>query len=215
MVDVPGGDAQGVRGLSCEVNGGHLPYITGVPKIIGSSLAEHRAATRQRVFDALVALLETRSFDAISMADLAAEAGIGRTSIYNHFPDKDAVIGGFASSETSRYLDRLAEVLDGFDDPVERLRLYVRHHIETQGEQHFGFGPEIYAQLSPATLVAIREHVVEVETVVRTILADGVSTGAFRVEDPDAAVALIHACLQPRHVSADSVAEFVLRALRA
>lgn len=186
-----------------------------MPKIIGSSLEEHRAATRQRVFDALVTLLDRHSFDAISMADLAAEAGIGRTAIYNHFRDKEAVIVGFASSETSRYLDRLDEVLAGAEGPTARLAAYVRHHIETQGEQHFGFGPEIHAQLSRETLIEIRDHVLAVEGVVRGILADGIAAGEFRIDDVDATVALIHACLQPRHLAADSVVDYVLRAVRA
>lgn len=160
-------------------------------------------------------LLDQHSFEAISMADLAAEAGIGRTAIYNHFPDKEAIIVGFAASETSRYLARLDEVLSGVDGPTRRLEMYVRHHIETQGEQHFGFGPEINSQLSRATLVEIREHVVAVGGVVRGILADGMAAKEFRIDDVDATVALIHACLQPRHLDAGSVAEFVVRSVRA
>lgn len=149
------------------------------------------------------------------MVDLAAEAGIGRTAIYNHFADKEAVIVGFAGSETSRYLERLAEVLSGVEGPSEQLAAYVRHHIETQGEQHFGFGPEINSQLSRSTLLQIRDHVVAVEGVVRGILDAGITTGEFSIDDIDASVALIHACLQPRHLSADSVAEFVVRSVRA
>lgn len=160
-------------------------------------------------------LLDQHSFEAISMADLAAEAGIGRTSIYNHFADKEAIIVGFAASETSRYLDRLNEVLAGVEGPTQQLAAYVRHHIETQGEQHFGFGPEINSRLSKASLIEIREHVVAVEGVVRGILAAGEAAGEFRVDDVDASVVLIHACLQPRHLSADSVADFVVRAVSA
>lgn len=143
-------------------------------------------------------LLDQHAFEAISMADLAAEAGVGRTAIYNHFADKEAIIVGFAASETSRYLDRLNDVLTKVEGPTQQLTAYVRHHIETQGEQHFGFGPEINSQLSRATLVEIRDHVVAVEGVVRGILADGVAAGEFRIDDMDASVALIHACLQPR-----------------
>lgn len=186
-----------------------------MPKIIGSSLEEHRRQTRQRVFDALVALLDDHSYDAISMADLAARAGIGRTAIYNHFADKDALIVAFASSETSTYLDRLAGVLAGVESPAGRLRAYVRHHIETQGEQHFGFGPEVHRQLSRESLVQIREHVLEVEAVLVGIVAEGVRSGDFRPVDPAATVPLLQACLQPRHVDADVVADFVLHALRA
>lgn len=167
------------------------------------------------MFDALVTLLDDHSYDAISMADLASRAGIGRTAIYNHFADKDALIVAFASSETSTYLRRLEGVLLGVESATERLRAYVRHHIETQGEQHFGFGPEVHRQLSRESLVQIREHVLEVEAVLSGIVDEGVRSGEFRAVEPAAVVPLLQACLQPRHVDADLVADFVLRALRA
>lgn len=186
-----------------------------MPKITGGSLEEHRAQTRQAVFDALVRLLDRTSFDAVRMADLAAEAGVGRTAIYNHFRDKDAVIVGFASSETSKYLERLQGVLAGAGSPRDRLRAYVRHHIDTQGEQHFGFGPDIYGQLGAESRLAIRDHVLEIEGVVRAILVDGVASGDFRDVDVDQVMRLVQACLQPRNVEADVVVAFVERALRA
>jgi AcrR family transcriptional regulator len=186
-----------------------------VPKITGGSLEEHRSQTRQAVFDALVRLLDRMSFDAVRMADLAAEAGVGRTAIYNHFRDKDAVIVGFATSETSKYLERLNAVLADARTPRDRLRAYVRHHIDTQGEQHFGFGPDIYGQLGPESRLAIRDHVLEIEDVVRTILVDGVATGDFREVDIDQVMRLVQACLQPRNVDADTVVDFVQRALLA
>ncbi len=185
-----------------------------MPKITGGSLEAHRLQTRRRVFEALVTLLDRSSFDAISMADLAAEAGVGRTAIYNHFPDKDAVIVGFASSETDAYLERLAGVLAGLTGPVERMRAYVRHHIDTQGEQHFGFGPEIYAQLSDEARLLIRDHVRDVESVVRGIVVDGIASGDFRDAPVDQVIRLVQACLQPRLVGADVVADFVVHALR-
>jgi AcrR family transcriptional regulator len=185
-----------------------------VPKISGRSLQEHRTQTRQRVFDALMTLLDRSSFDAISMAELAAEAGIGRTAIYNHFPDKDSVLVGFATSETSKYLARLQAVLAQHEDPEQRLRAYVSHHIDIQGEQHFGFGPEINGQLTEQARAAIREHVREVGAVVRAIIADGIESGQFRDVPVEETVRLLQACLQPRNVPADVVADFVVHALR-
>src|SRR4051812_20858985 len=116
-----------------------------MPKIIGGSLEQHRQQTRRLVFDALTSLLAERSFDAITMADLAAVAGIGRTAIYNHFTDKDAVVVAFASAETDRYLDRLATALAAATDPADAMRIYVRAHLDSSEEFHFGFGPELYA----------------------------------------------------------------------
>ena len=66
-----------------------------MPKIIGGSLHEHREQTRQRLFTALSTLMSERGFDAISFADIAAAAGVGRTAVYNHFSDKEALLMGF------------------------------------------------------------------------------------------------------------------------
>jgi AcrR family transcriptional regulator len=181
-----------------------------LPKITGESLSAHREHIRERVFAAFVELIGERSFDAVTMAQLASRAGVGRTTIYHHFPDKDAVVVAFASHETNRYLENLHEVLDDAGSATERLRRYVRHHL-AEGEQfHLGLGPQVYGLLSDASLREIREHVVAVEAVLRGILEDGVADGEFAVTDVDAVLPLVHACLNPRQVPAESVVAFVL-----
>jgi len=202
-------------GLSGEVRGAHLPYITTMPKIIGGSLEEHREQTRRRVFEALSALLAERSFDALTMADLAAEAGIGRTAIYNHFADKDAVVVAFASAETDRYLARLGAALDRADGPADAMRIYVNEHLDSSEEFHFGFGPELYGMLSRESIAEIREHVVAVESVLRTIIDDGVAAGVFTVDDVTSTMALVHSSLSTRRVTPAAVETYVLRALGA
>ena len=54
-----------------------------------------------------------------------------------------------------------------------------------------------------------------VEEVLREVLDDGQRAGVFTVEDLDATLALIHACLAPRGLAPESVATFVLRAVSA
>jgi len=186
-----------------------------MPRIIGTNLTEHREETRRRVFEAFAALLAERGYDAISMADLAAEAGIGRTAIYNHFPSKDAVVVALAGDETARYLQGLAAALDEVSGPVEQLRVYVRHHLASAEDFHLGLGPELYGMLSRDALTEIRAHVVEVERVLGDILAAGMATGDFRIDDARAVISLVHACLQPRHLDAPAVEAFVLRGVGA
>lgn len=186
-----------------------------MPKIIGGSLEQHREQSRRRIFEALVALLAKQSFEAVTMADLAAEAGIGRTAIYNHFADKDAIVVAFASEETERYIARLEEALAPAGGPAEAMRIYVSEHLSSSEEFHFGFGPELYAMLSRDSLAEIREHVVAVESVLRTILEDGQSQSVFVVDDVAATMALVHQCLQARRVAPEAIEEFILRALQS
>ncbi|MGY4709058.1 TetR/AcrR family transcriptional regulator [Mycolicibacterium sp. CBM1] len=186
-----------------------------MPRISAPSVEQHREQVHRRVFEAFGALLSEHSVDAVTMAQLAAAAGIGRTAIYHHFADKEAVVVAFASYETSRYIEELEAALADVRDPAERLALYIRHHLDAGQQFHIGSGGQFYGTLSPEAMVAIREHVVVVEDVLRSILADGVRSGAFVVDDEAATISLIHACLAPRHLPSAPVERFVLRALSA
>lgn len=48
--------------------------------------------TRKAIFDALIRLVFSRRYDAIRTADLIEEAGIGRSTFYEHFHSKDDVL---------------------------------------------------------------------------------------------------------------------------
>ncbi|WP_229051731.1 TetR/AcrR family transcriptional regulator [Aeromicrobium sp. Leaf350] len=186
-----------------------------MPKIVGDTLADHRALVRSHVFEAFISLMEERGYAAITLSDIAARAGVGRTALYNHFRDKESVVVELALHETTAYVTSARAAVLGSTGPTDALRTYVRHHIERQGDLHFGFGPDLLGLLSPAALAQMREHVVEVEAVLLEILQEGMGSGAFRVDDLRTTVTLVNACLQPRRIDAESVADFVVRAVAA
>lgn len=196
-----------------------------MPKISAGSLAEHRARTRERVFAAFAALMDERGYNAISLADIAARAGIGRTALYNHFPDKEAVVLAFAMDETADYVARLEAALADVDDPTSALRTYIRTQLTLAQELHLGFGPELSAVLSPGARQEMRQHVRVVEDVLSRILTDGMAAGDFTPADLRTVLSLVHSCLQSRHVPTTpgpdhdraiaTTEAFVLRALGA
>lgn len=186
-----------------------------MPRISAESVDEHRSQVHHRIFAAVAELMTERSFDAITMAQIASRAEIGRTAIYHHFPDKEAVVVAFASHETSKYIDRLHAILDPVSDPVEQMRLYVRHNLTTAEQFHVGLGPQLYGKLSNESRLAIREHVTAVEDVLRSILDAGLAQGSFTLGDVSVAMFLIHACLGPRHLDPVQIEAFVLRGLGA
>lgn len=193
-----------------------------MPKIIGGSLHEHRAQTRQKLFAALSSLAAERGFDAITLADIAAAAGIGRTAVYNHFADKELLLLAFISHETEQYVQSLERALIGVDDPVAQLRTYVRRQAQLKRVFHLAPGPDLRAVLSRGTQQRLREHVVGVEAILRRILTSGIELGAFPAQDVDTTVPLVHACLSGRGVpddgpsreqAIDATEVFVLRAV--
>lgn len=195
-----------------------------MPKIIGGSLHEHRAQTRQKLFAALSSLMADRGFDAITLADIASAAGIGRTAVYNHFPDKESLLVGFITHETEQYVATLERSLEDVEDPVEQLRTYVRAQAQLKRVYHLAPGPDLRSVLSRATQQRVREHVHLVEQILRRILTEGVEQGAFPAQDVDTTVPLVNACLSSRGVPDDgperdqaveATVTFVLRAVGA
>jgi len=195
-----------------------------MPKIIGGSLHEHREQTRTRLFTALSTLMRDRGFDAITLADVAAAAGIGRTAVYNHFPDKESLLVEFITHETEQYVATLEHTLADVDDPVEQLRTYVRAQMQLKRDYHLAPGPDLRSVLSRATQQRVREHVSLVERLLRRIIADGIASGGLPDQDVDTIVPLINACLSSRSIPEDGPARdqaidatvtFVLRAVGA
>lgn len=198
--------------------------MTAVPKIIGGSLSEHREQTRNKLFAALTALMTDRGFDAISLADIAAAAGIGRTAVYNHFPDKESLLLAFITEETEQWLTSLERALRGVDDPVEQMRTYVQQYAQLKRVFHLAPGPDLRTVLSPESRRRLREHAQPVEEILYRIIDDGVRSGAFADQPVDTSVLLVNACLASRGVPDEgpgrdaaiaATEAFVLRAIGA
>lgn len=195
-----------------------------MPKIIGGSLSEHRQQTRGRLFAALRSLMTDRGFDAITLADIAAAAGVGRTAVYNHVPDKESLLIAYITHETEKYVATLERALDGVPGPVEQLRIYVRQYAQLRRDVHLALGTGLRTVLSRGTQARLRDHAVLVEDVLRRILTAGIASGDLPVQSVETAVPLINACLSSRAVPDDgpdreaaiaATETFVLRAVGA
>ena len=55
--------------------------------------ARAQEATRQRIVDATVALHQEVGPARTTIAEIARRAGVGRVTVYNHFPDETALLG--------------------------------------------------------------------------------------------------------------------------
>lgn len=165
-----------------------------------------------------------RGFDAISFADIAAAAGVGRTAVYNHFSDKEALLMGFITFETERYVETLKRSLEGVEDPLQQLRTYVQAQARLKRVFHLAPGPDLRTVLSRGTQQRLREHAVVVEEILREILAAGIARGELPDQDIPTSVALVNACLSGRQLPEEQPARdaaiaateaFVLRAVGA
>jgi AcrR family transcriptional regulator len=85
---------------------------------------------KERILVAAAALGAARGFDAISMADIGAEAGFVGSGIYRHFDSKTAILVAMADRVMDRLMTRAAAILAAALDERESLSMLVRDHIE-------------------------------------------------------------------------------------
>jgi len=196
-----------------------------MPKILGESLEAHRREVRTRVFEVLRAQLYERGFDAITLAGVASAAGVGRTALYNHFPDKESLLVAFVEDEAAQYVTRLTEAVEAQADPVDQLATFVRLQLRVLAEFHMPPGTALASALAPAAYRRISAHADPITDRLRAILAGGVDLGRWPAEDPDVLIPMITAALGNRTLVdgpagqledvVEAAVRFVLRAVGA
>jgi AcrR family transcriptional regulator len=85
---------------------------------------------KERILVAAAALGAQRGFDAISIADIGAEAGIVGSGVYRHFDSKTAILVAMADRVMDRLMTRAAGIIAASAGERECLSRLVRDHIE-------------------------------------------------------------------------------------
>ena len=167
-----------------------------------------------------------RGFDAISLADIAAAADVGRTAMYNYFADKESLLLAYAEHVTEQYMAELVAALAGVRDPVDGLAAYVRSQLRHVARNHLPPGTALRSLMSEQSYRHMVEHVGALELILRGILVSGMREGLLPADDDvDTLVGLVTACISGRTVAelsgpeldhaVESTVRFVLRGVGA
>ena len=195
-----------------------------MPKIIGESLASHRELTRTRLFEALGSLMGEQSFESITMSQIAERAGVGRTAVYNHFADKEVLLLAYMREVTGEFARVLTQRLEAEPDPLMRLRIYIRSHLQMIGRYHVKAGMGLRRHMSGQGASHLHDHAGVVGEVLIGILDAAMERGLIAQQNTLGAVHLIHATLQGQRLPQDPehresaltlVETFILRGLGA
>ncbi len=98
-----------------------MPKLTG-----GTTLAEHKAATRDAMLDAFAVELHQRPWQDLKLQTIAERAGVARTAVYNYFPDRTTLLLAWSEREMTRFMALAARELADRTDPVDRLQVLVK-----------------------------------------------------------------------------------------
>ena len=176
-----------------------------MPKIIGESLASHRELTRARLFEALGTLMGEQSFESITMSQIAERAGVGRTAVYNHFADKEVLLLAYMREVTTEFARVLTRCLEAEPDPLMRLRIYIRSHLQMIGRYHVKAGRGLRRHMSGRGASHLHDHAGLVGEVLIGILDEAMDRGLIAEQNTLGAVHLIHATLQGQRLPKDPV----------
>lgn len=78
-----------------------------MPRIRADSIDEHKAMTRRALLDAARDLIDEAGTAEISLGELSLIAGVGRTTFYDYFADRDDVIASLVEDELPRVLNEV------------------------------------------------------------------------------------------------------------
>jgi AcrR family transcriptional regulator len=141
--------------------------------------------TRDRILRSAAALFRQRGFNGASMQDLAVVVGITKSSLYHHFPSKQALLSEILANTVDRVTPALEAIAESDLPACERLRKAVSGHVVEliRDRDNVACFIEEGRFLSPdymQTYIAKRDRY---ESYFRRIVEDGIASGEFRATD--------------------------------
>lgn len=100
-----------------------------MPRIQAASVAEHVAQQRAAVIDAALRLFIERGYHEVTLADIAAEVGLARSSLYRYVPDKAHLLVDWFRAELPAEAARAEEVLGSSGTPTERIERWALEQL--------------------------------------------------------------------------------------
>jgi TetR/AcrR family fatty acid metabolism transcriptional regulator len=151
---------------------------------------------RDQVIEVARRLFGERGTTDVSMDEIAAEAGVARSTVYVYFANRDELLRACLKGMHEQLLEDIAETWGQGAEPVHRLQrlieamlvriddspAFFRLALLTQGTVSQG-GEAVGTELALIGLNIAR--------LITDLYVDGVEAGMFRAIDPDQAVSLI------------------------
>jgi TetR/AcrR family fatty acid metabolism transcriptional regulator len=174
---------------------------------------------RDQVIDVARRLFGERGTTEVSMDEIAAEAGVARSTVYVYFANRDELLRACLQRMLNQPAQRLRTLIGGMFERLDDNPAFFRLALVTQ---------EAVTQGSAAVGSELALIGLEIAGMIDNLYLEGVSSGLFRPMEPDRATSLIGQQIYgamsvraselipiPRADAAAEVTEFILRGLSA
>ncbi len=108
--------------------------LFAVPKIRAATLVEHRRLQRDALLEAARALLSEGGMEALTFPALAARTGLARSSVYEYFRSRAAVVEELCAVDFPAWSAEIVDAVALADTPAGRVEAYVRAQLALAGD---------------------------------------------------------------------------------
>ncbi|WP_234443784.1 TetR/AcrR family transcriptional regulator [Streptomyces sp. NRRL B-24484] len=128
-----------------------------MPKIRAATVAEHRQLQRAALLDAARQLLAEGGREALTFAALAARTGLARSSVYEYFRSRAAVVEELCAVDLPLWTAEIEAGMAVRDNARDRLEAYVRGQLHLAADpRHLAVTAISEAELDDAARERIR-----------------------------------------------------------
>ena len=98
---------------------------------------QEREIRENLIIDAARTVFGTKTYDKVSMSEIAKEAGIAKSSIYTYFPNQEALFVEASFRDTERFIASLAKRLE--QEKRHSIELFINYFLDyyTEHEAHW------------------------------------------------------------------------------
>ena len=153
-----------------------------MPDSVTSRHLTPRELKRQTILRAAIDVFAGKGYFAARMTDVAKQAGVADGTLYLYFEGKEHLLLSIFDDVLSRFIDRLGAEIAGLDDPVAKLKVMVRLHLETLGrDRELAHVLQIETRHTRRFMsLFTRGKLGEYLDLLRSIIEEGQASGAFR-----------------------------------
>lgn len=152
------------------------------PAVTSEKIAFQGTTKRERILRAAVDVFAQNGYFNAKVSDVAKSAGVADGTIYLYFDGKEDLLVTIFREHARNYLQSLERDLSTISRPEDRLRVAIRHHMETLGRDRalaIVSQVELRHSLKFMSLLS-QQEVADYLNMLRKIVEHGQSEGVFR-----------------------------------
>ena len=150
-----------------------------MPRLWNETIETHRREVREAILETTAALVAQHGLRAVTMSQVAEEAGIGRATLYKYFPDIESILLAWHEGKIGGHLADLAAVRDRTGgDASSRLKAVLEAYADMSRETSDRHDPDVVVFLHRNERVGDARR--QLHELISDLIAKGAAEGYLR-----------------------------------